>query len=304
MTRVAVLGAGALGGVFGGYLARSGTDVTLIDVWDDHVSQINAEGLRIERPDREDATVDVLATTNPNEVGVVDVLFVFVKSYHTREAMESAAALYDEETTVVTLQNGLLNMEYITEYVPKTNVIGGATTIGSSMEGPGHVLHTGWGDTKIAGHDRQRVETVAELLKGSGVNVEVADNPEAVVWAKQFVSVGIKPVAALTGLLDGSLSDYEEPARVMDRLVEEAIDVAEARGIEVGGDPVAETHHNCQVNYNTMSSMLEDIQNKRPTEIDQINGAIVKYADEEGVDVPYNRMATDLVKAKQRSYGE
>lgn len=303
MTRVAVLGAGALGGVFGGYLEQSGVDVTLVDVWEEHVDRITEEGLRIERPDREDVVVTPTATTDPETVGTVDVLFVFVKSYHTKDAMASSSALYDEETTVVTLQNGLLNMGYIAEYVPERNIVGGATTIGSSMEGPGHVLHTGWGETKIAGYEQDRVDTVADLLEGCGVDVETADDPEAVIWAKQFVSVGIKPVAALTGLLDGPLSDYEESAQVMDRLVEEAIEVAKARGIPIEGDPVAETHRNCQINYETMSSMLEDVQNERPTEIDQINGAIVEYADQEGIDVPYNRMATNLIKAKQRGYG-
>lgn len=304
MTSVTILGAGALGGVFGGYLAKSGADVTLVDVWEEHVSQIESDGLRIERPDRKDVIAHPPATTDSKAVGVADVLFVFVKSYHTRAALKSNPVLYDEETTVVTLQNGLLNMDYIADYVPSNNIVGGATTIGSTMEGPGHVLHTGWGETKIAGFNESRVKMVADLLDQCGVDVTVADDPEAVVWAKQFVSVGIKPVAGLTGLLDGPLSDYEEAAHVMEQLVEEAMEVAEAKGIPVKDDPVAETHHNCQVNYDTMSSMLEDIQNERPTEIDQINGAIVKYADEEGIEVPYNRMATNLVKAKERSYSD
>ncbi|TKR24425.1 ketopantoate reductase family protein [Natronomonas salsuginis] len=304
MTQVAILGAGALGGVFGGYLSRGGVDVTLVDIWEEHVSQINEEGLLVERQDRDDVVIDVPATTDSGEIGVVDVLFVFVKSYHTRTALESSEELFDENTTVVTLQNGLLNMDYISQYVPKSNIVGGATTIGSSTEGPRHVLHTGWGDTKIAGDDENRVTQVAQLLEKAGVEVHTADDPEAVIWAKQFVSVGIKPVAALTGLLDGPLSDHGESAAVMDRLVEEAMQVAKARGIPIEGDPVAETHHNCQINYDTMSSMLEDVQNGRQTEIDQINGAIVKYATEEDIDVPYNRMATNLIKAKEHSYTE
>lgn len=304
MTQVAILGAGALGGVFGGYLSHGGVDVTLVDIWEEHVSRINDEGLLVERPDRDDVVIDVPATTDPEEIGAVDVLFVFVKSYHTRTALESSGELFDEDTTVATLQNGLLNIDYISEYVPKSNIVGGATTIGSSTKGPGHVLHTGWGDTKIAGYDRERAEQVAQLLKKADVEVQTAEDPEAVIWAKQFVSVGIKPVAALTGLLDGPLSDHDESAAVMDRLVEEAIQVAKARGIPIDGNPVAETHHNCQINYETMSSMLEDVQNERQTEIDQINGAIVKYATEEDIDVPYNRMATNLIKAKEHSYAK
>ena len=302
MTRIAILGAGALGSVFGGYLSAADEDVVFVDVWGDHVEQINQSGLYIERPDREDVVVEPHATTDAESCEAVDILFVFVKSYHTQEALETSSSLYNNDTTVVTLQNGLLNLDYIQDAVPSENVVGGATTIGSSMEGPGHVLHTGWGDTTIGGHDEERVVTVANLLTNAGIETTTHPDPRAIIWKKQFVSVGIKPVAALTGLLDGPLSDFDESAHVMDRLVEEAVSVAEAKGIEIEGDPVAETHRNCQINYDTKSSMLEDVENERQTEIDQINGAIVKYADEMDIEVPYNRMATNLVKARERSY--
>jgi 2-dehydropantoate 2-reductase len=300
--KIGILGAGALGGLYGAYLTANNEDVVLLDVWEEHVTRINETGLRVEQPNRDDIVVRPSASTNTKGVNAVDVLFLFVKSYHTKSAMNANESLYNDETTVVTLQNGLLNMEYIQEYVPSDNVVGGATTMGSSMEGPGHVLHTGWGDTKIGGNDADRVETVTDLLTDAGIETTAVDDPRAHIWAKQFVSVGIKPVAALTGLLDGPLSDHRESTHVMNQLVEEAVAVAESKGIEILGDPVAETHHNCQVNYDTMSSMLEDVRNERPTEIDQINGAIVEYANEEGVDVPYNQMATNLVKAKERSY--
>lgn len=302
MTRIAILGAGALGSVFGGYLSAADEDVVFVDIWTDHIECINQSGLYIERPDREDLVVEPNATTNADTCEAADVLFVFVKSYHTREALETSDALYDDDTTVVTLQNGLLNLDYIQDYVPSENVVGGATTIGSSMEGPGHVLHTGWGDTTIGGYDETRVATVAELLTDAGIETSIHPDPRAIIWKKQFVSVGIKPVAALTGLLDGPLSDVDEAAHVMERLVEEAVTIATAKGIEITGDPVAETHRTCKINYGTKSSMLEDVENERQTEIDQINGAIVKYADELDIEVPYNRIVTNLVKAKERSY--
>ncbi|MFC7157503.1 ketopantoate reductase family protein [Halomarina halobia] len=301
--RVGILGAGALGGLFGGYLAADGADVTLVDVWEDHVAAINAEGLLIERPDRDDLRVTVPATTDPDSVGPVDVLFVFVKSHHTREALRDAATLHDEGTLVVTLQNGLTNMDTIREFVAEERLLGGATTMGSSTEGPGHLLHTGWGETKLGGVDRSAAERIARMLNAADLRTTVVDDPEPHIWSKQFVSVGIKPVAALTGLLDGPLSELEEPAHVMETLVTEAAAVARAKGIEILlDDPVAETHRTCRINYDTTSSMLEDVTLGRRTEIDHINGAIVEYGEEVGVDTPYNRMATALVKGKEHSY--
>lgn len=301
--RVGIMGAGALGGVYGAYLHASGQDVVLYDIDEEHVSAVVDDGLLVERPDREDLRVHPEASTDPSAFDPVDVLFVFVKSFQTREAMADAGPLSDEETLVVTLQNGLQNMDVIAEFVPDEHVVGGATTVGSTMEGPGHVLHTGWGETILGCADRAGAERVAALVEAASLETTVVDDPKPHIWRKQFVSVGIKPVAALTELVDGPLGDHEVTRSAMRKLIEEAVAVAQAKDIEILSDsPVEDTFHTCEVNYETKSSMLEDVEKGRKTEIDAINGAIVNYGEEVGVDTPHNRLVTELVKGKEQSY--
>lgn len=302
-TRVGILGAGALGSVFGGYLSEAGNSVLMYDIWDEHVQAINDRGLLIERIDRPDIRTFPDATSDPQDLSPVDILLVFVKCHQTEQAIQDAERMYNGNTLVASFQNGLKNLEILREYLPRDNVFGGPTKMGSSMEGPGHVLHSGQGETKIGGDDPDAAAFLTDSLSDAGIETHQVADPEPYIWDKQFVSVGIKPVAALTELLDGPISDYEEPAHALEKLVTEAVEVARAKGIEIiSDDPVEAAHHTCQVNYETMSSMLEDVKKERPTEIDHINGAIVAYGEEEDVDTPYNRMATALVKGKELSY--
>lgn len=302
-TRIGIVGAGALGGLFGGYLQANGEDVSFVDRNPELVNQINTDGLTIDRPDGEKLTVYPTGATDPEDVPPVDVLFVFVKAIHTEAAIRDAEPLLHDETLVVTVQNGLKNVDIIREYVPSERVVGGTTTEGSSLQQLGHVLHTGQGETKIGSDDDKAAARVARLLTAAGIETSVVDNPESHIWEKQLVSVAIKPTAALTELLDGPLAEHDETIWVMERLVDEAVEVAEARGVELlSDDPMETVREVCEVNYDTKSSMLEDVQEHRKTEIDHINGAIVEFAKQEGIETPYNRMATALVKGKEYSY--
>lgn len=300
---VGVVGAGAMGALFGGYLHEAGYEVSLFDRWAEHVAAINEDGLRIERSDAEDVVVHPRATTDPSALESTDVLLVFVKSMDTQAAIEDADPLVSKDTVVVTLQNGLTNYDVLQEYYGSERVLGGVTTVGSSVGGPGHVRHTGEGMTKIGGEDRAAAQSFAGALEKAGFETTVVDDPIPHIWDKQIVSVGIKPTAALTGLLDGPLGEYNETAWFMEQLVREAVAVAEARDIEIpSDDPFATVQAVCETNYDTMSSMLEDVQKERHTEIDHINGAIVRYGEQAGVETPFNRAATALVKGKQRAY--
>jgi len=301
--RIGIIGAGALGSVFGAYLYTSGQGVVLFDIDKPTISAINEDGLLVERPDCEDLRVHPEASTDPSTLGTVDVAFVFVKSFDTMDAMRDAEPMYDQETVVVTLQNGLKNMETIAEFVPEDNVVGGATTVGSTTEGPGHVLHTGWGKTVLGGNDSAAAEQIGGLIKEASLETKIIDDPKTHIWKKQFVSVGIKPVAALTELVDGPLAEHDVTRSAMRKLIEEAVEVARAKGIEIRSeDPVEEAFRICEINYETKSSMLEDVELSQRTEIDHINGAIVEYGEEVGVETPNNRLVTELVKGKEHSY--
>lgn len=301
-TRIGIIGAGALGGLFGGHLQANGEDVYLVDKNAELIEKINNDGLTIHRPDSGETTVHPTATTTPEDIQPVDVLFIFVKAIHTEAAIQDAKPLLDDDTVVSTVQNGLKNMDIIREYVSPEQVVGGTTTEGASLAELGHVLHTGQGETKIGG-DADAAAHIAQLLTAAGIETSVVANPEAHIWEKQLVSVAIKPTAALTELLDGPLAEYDETSWVMEQLVDEAVEVAEARGVELlSDDPMETVRDVCTVNYDTKSSMLEDVEEQRPTEIGHINGAIVEYAEQEDIETPFNRMAVNLVTGKEYSY--
>lgn len=151
--RVAVVGAGAMGCLYGGHLAEAGVDVTLVDIWREHVDAINAKGLHITGVSGNRA-VHVPATTDPETVGEVDLMLLFVKSYDTAQAVRDSSPLIGGDTCVLTLQNGLGNLEAITEAVGAGRVLGGTTSHGSTLVGPGEMRHAGVGPTVIGALDR------------------------------------------------------------------------------------------------------------------------------------------------------
>jgi 2-dehydropantoate 2-reductase len=300
--RFAIVGAGALGSLFGGWLHAAGHEVTLVDTWEEHVQAVNERGLRLENADGEATVIHPPTTTDPSEVGVVDMLVVLVKARHTETAVADAAPMIGDKTLVVTFQNGFGNVETIREVVPEERVLGGTTQTGARIVEPGTTRHTADGKTAVGGPERAAAERVAGALQSADVDTMVADDAISHIWNKQFIAVGVKPIAALTGLRNGVLAEYESTGHVLDRLVEEAATVARAKGIEVYGDPVASVREFCERNYGHISSALEDIREECPTEVEHVNGAIVRYGEEEGVDTPYNRAVTELVDGRERSY--
>lgn len=297
------MGAGALGSLFGGRLFEYGFDVVLVNnSWVEHVRTTNEEGLFIESDIRGDTRLNVPSTTDPNQAGEVDVLFIFVKSNATEDAIKNAGPMIHDETIVVTLQNGLNNAAILERYIPSGQILDGYTTLGASVREPGHVYHSGAGSNILGGDSRPTADTIAGMMNDADLETTVVDDPTPHVWSKQFESVGVKPVAALTETAIGGLIEDKETTWVMEHLVSEAVEVARAKGIEIIEDPIEKLHTICRSHPNTISSMHEDIQKERKTEIDHINGVIVDHARELDVEVPYNRMMVALVKTKERTY--
>lgn len=179
---IGVIGAGAMGGVFGGLLAKAGEDVHLFDVWDAHVHEIRANGLRIDTPEGESMTIDVPATTDPDEIGPVDLAIVFVKTHQLDDALPNAAPMLGPDTTVVTLQNGLSHVDRIARTIPHERIVGGATTWGAEAIGPGHVRIAGRGVNTLGGPDRDTAERVADTFERAVLETEVVDDPVPYIW--------------------------------------------------------------------------------------------------------------------------
>jgi 2-dehydropantoate 2-reductase len=303
--KIAVLGSGAMGCLYGGSLAEAGFDVTLIDVWKEHVETINSKGLHIEGLTGDRVVRDISAVTDFSSLGTVDLLILFVKATMTEEAMKKAKSLVGDKTVVMTLQNGLGNIEKIGAVVGKDKVIAGTTGHGSTMLGPGHIRHAGSGDTTLGeldGSKTKRLEEIADAFRKAGFSVNLSSNVVGLIWDKLLVNIGINPLTALTGLRNGQLLDFAETEELLEFLVNEAREVAKRKGIQLSCDPVEHIKDVCRRTRENMSSMLQDVMKKRKTEIDVINGAIVEEGEKLGVDTPVNKVITNLIKVREKTY--
>jgi 2-dehydropantoate 2-reductase len=270
----------------------------------DHVDAILTKGITIEERG-ESHVIPVKATTDVNTIGKADLVLIFVKTYQTERAISNALGLEKEDTLFLTLQNGLGNEEVICKQVDPEKVMIGVTHHGATLLGPGHVRHAGWGDTYIGelkGRETERASRIAEMFQKAGIETYVSSQIYELVWAKLLINVGINGLTALTGLKNGQLLDYPETLRLMDALVSEAADVAKRKGIRIGENPIQKVVSVAEATRENRSSMGQDFDYKRKTEIDAINGAIVREARRLGIAVPYNQMITDLIKAIERRF--
>lgn len=304
--KIAVLGAGAMGSVYGGALAEAGHDVWMVDVWKQHVDAINTDGLKIEGVSGDRVIRNIKAASNPDDVGVSDLVIVFVKATITEQALRGATSLIGDNTIVLTLQNGVGNVEKISSVIGEDKVIAGVTGHGSTMLGPGSIRHAGKGDTNIGeldGRITDRVSALAKAFNDAGFPTHVADNVLGLVWGKLMANIGINALTALTGLKNGQLLDFKETEELLEMAVTEAAEVAKRKNIKLPyDDAVAHTKKIAQLTAANRSSMLQDVTNKRMTEIDVINGAIVKEGELLGIPTPINKAITNLISVIQKNY--
>ena len=306
--KIGIIGSGAMGSLYGGILAEAGNEVYLIDVFEAHIDKINKDGLCIVKDGNERYIKNIKATKDPDEVGIVDLAIVFVKSTITDIAVKGNSSILDEKTSVLTLQNGLGNIEKINQSVDGHQIIAGTSTNGGSMIEPGKVNHAGSGGTiigEIDGKVTDRIKSLCHALDLEELGpCSISENVMGLIWDKLLVNVGINPLTALTGLKNGELLDYEESVEILESLVEEGILVAKASGVEISNQDAENCKDVCKKTGKNTSSMLADVQNKRRTEIDNINGAIVREGRKFNIDTPANKMITNLVLLKEKTYSK
>ena len=304
--KIVIIGAGAMGSLFGGLLAEYKKEVTLFDVWPEHVNALNSDGLSIERESKQ-RQISVKATTDSETIGQADLAIVFVKSTQTGQAAQTAARLINSSGMVLTLQNGMGNADILAEAMGGGRVLAGTTSHGATLLGPGSIRHAGIGATTIGlwhGTDSTRAQEVADLFNGAGIETTVTDDVRSLTWGKLLINVGINAITALTGIKNGRIEDFPAAQRLSEMAVEEAITVAQAQGVLVRDDAVKHVLQVAQATAANRSSMGQDVDNHRQTEIGAINGAVVKYANKEGLAVPVNETLTYLVETLQAHYTE
>lgn len=303
--RIVIVGAGAMGSLFGGLLSLAGEDVVLVDVWREHVDAINRNGLRIHGIGGE-RVVRVRAATSHGEAGPADLLILFVKSYDTERAVRDSMPIITSRTTILTLQNGLGNVEKIGSIAGFEKVIAGVTMHGATLTKPGEVFHAGAGLTyigEIGGGVSKRVEEIAGIFNRAGIETRVSSNILEMIWRKAIVNSAINAIGALTRLRNGELIAMPEIVEVMSQVVREGVEVAGRLGIRLSYEEMINSVLEvCRATANNKNSMLQDVERMRRTEIEAINGAIVKYGERLGVPTPVNRLLTILVRGLEKSY--
>lgn len=297
--RVRVLGTGAVASLVGARLARSGAaEVTLVGTWAAALSALRSHGLTVEEP-RETWTVPVAAARLGDPLGPADLVLVAIKSHRTAAVASAAAAALAPEGLVVTLQNGLGNLEILEAAAGRGRTAIGVSRLGASMVGPARVRSTGVGEILLGSHHApaDRLEGAARLLTLSGTPTQICGDVDRVVWQKLVANCAINPLSALRGLANGALLRDPEARPILEAAAREVGAVAAARGIDLQADPVALTVAIAEATATNRSSMLQDQDRGFPTEIDALSGAIVAEGKRLGVPTPVNQWLWDEVRS-------
>lgn len=303
--KITVLGAGAMGSWIGALLARAGHDVTLVGR-KDHVAVVRAHGLRVSGKTELHLPAGALhAVERAQDAPPSDLLLLTVKAYDTRRALQEARPLLRGATRVVSMQNGLGNVEEVAEAAEERRAFAAVTTHGVTFVEPGHVKHAGVGYFRVGSpyNEHAVARELAELFRGAGIaDAEANDRILGEVWAKVVVNASINPLTAITGLTNGALLEHPHLARLMERVVEEAVDVARAEGAPLPEDDLlVRARRVAQLTAANKSSMLQDVERGRQTEIDAICGEIVARGAARAVDTPVNATLLALVKGIELS---
>jgi 2-dehydropantoate 2-reductase len=300
-----VVGCGAVGSLFAANLAGlDDVEVWAYDASREHVDAINAEGLRLSGAG--DVVGRLRATADAQELPACDFGIVATKAMHTNAAISATAHAF-ADGCVATVQNGLGNEEALAEHVAR--IIRGTTFPAGKILGPGHVQWDVKGDTTLGPFEAQpapfdEVERLADACTRAGMPAHAVHDARGPQWRKVIFNAASNPIGALTGLTHGRVCERPDLRTLVSGLVSEGKAVAAAQGIELDSDPEALIDHAAkpEVAYDHKASMLQDVEARRPTEIDYLNGGIVRFGREHGVPTPLNQAIWALVKGVQDSW--
>lgn len=302
--KISIIGSGAMGSLFGALLAQSEQEVVLIDIRQDHVDAINSLGLGVESRGKI-RRLAINASTRIEDGQDSDLIIIFVKSFQTQEAAVSALQCLNETGSVLTLQNGMGNADIISAIIPPAQVVAGTTSHGATLLGPGLIHHAGTGPTVIGPWSEtscSNLEAIKDVFCKAGIETQLEYNIHLIIWKKLIINVGINAITALTGIKNGQIVDAPPTANLVHRAVQEACDVAFAHGIELPDDIVEHLFTAAKETGPNRSSMGQDVDNRRRTEIDVINGAVVRLAENKNIAVPVNQTLTSLIEILQHYY--
>lgn len=304
--KIAVVGPGALGCLIASLLkTRAKEEVWLIDRSPERAKRLRQEGIKTEGLSGS-MQVQMNISADPKEVGRCGLVIICVKSYSTEDACKDIKELVSDGTFILTLQNGIGNVQVLNDHFGSDKVIAGVTNHGATLLGVGHVRHAGKGDT-IIGMSKGRVlgpiKEISGILSKAGFETKISKDIDSVVWGKLVINVGINALTAIVRLKNGMLIENNWTREILRSAVQEAVKVVKRKRIKLSyDDPIQKVESVCKSTASNVSSMLQDVLNNKRTEIDFINGAITRQGKALGIPTPVNEVLTALIKTIEASY--
>lgn len=303
--KITIIGPGALGTLLATNLARTKNEVRLLDNNAGRAKKLTQDNIKLEGLSG-DYKTRINIITDPKEIRGQEAIFICVKSYDTEGVLKSLKDLLEENIYVISLQDGLGNLQLISEYVDSDKIITGITSQSATLIGDGHVKHTGKGATVI-GQDSGKIlggiREISSVLNKANFPTKISKDINSVIWSKLIMDVGINALGAITKLKNGILVKNEYTREIMRRAVSEAVKVAKRKRVKLMyDDPIQKVEAVCRAAANNLSTMLQDVLDHRQTEIDFINGAIVRQAKSLNIKTPTNEMLTEIIKTIETNY--
>ncbi|MDE4084277.1 2-dehydropantoate 2-reductase [Planococcus maritimus] len=306
--KILIVGAGAMACLTGGKLKASGEEVRLYNRLNSHVEAINEQGLRIVEKDNSVTQIKLEVVQDVKDDEQVDILLVLLKAQANEAVLGKLRGKLSEKTLIITMQNGIGNAETIQQLFPLNTVVSGTLGHGASVEQDGTILHRGWGTNYLGnveqGTPSNTLEAFSRKLTEAGMKTEVSADVKAVIWNKLFVNAAFNSVTALTRLKNGDILNTPEGEDLLRAVTKEAVLVARAEGVDADAEAVIEEclRMGRQDIGSNKSSMLMDVLKKRQTEIDVINGGIVKLGIKHGIETPVNASLAGLIRIIEQNY--
>ena len=306
--RVTVLGSGAMGSFYGATFQDAGCDVLLLDIWKEHINKLNDAGLEMTSPDGKTRIVSVSATPVDKEgVRAADLVIVFVDTNALDDVLPRIESLLAPGGVVLTLQNGVGNLEKLSDALGRERVIAGTSMNSCELTAPGKIRHVIHGETtigEIGGEEiSERIHKIGNILSQVDDKIELVADIVPHVWSKLIINCAINPLCALTGLLPGELQEHADTRKLQQDIVAEIVALCDRKGIHLPeADPIAEVWRKSRGSANK-PSMVQHLERDRQTEINALNGAVVRMALEVDLTVPTNATVTNLIKGLEDGKG-
>ncbi len=299
--KISILGAGAMGCLFGARLSGN-NEIDLINGSPDSVAEINAKGVTVTDKNGNILHADIKSRITGSDAEPCDLLIVFVKNYATDAALAANRNLIGEDTVLLSLQNGMGHEKVAEKYLPKERILIGITNDNSISESPGRVIHSGKGPMSIGSlcGNEELAGKIMAVFNESGFDCSFSDDVRRLMWSKLFVNLAANAVTAILGCRSGFLAECSDLNALCRTLLEEAAAVAKAEGQEFDVEAILKHFTEMSAAYSQgRTSMCQDMGRKRKTEIDYINGAVSALGKQYGVPTPANDAIIHLVHAKE-----